>query len=182
MQYCNGEGLYSQRTARARGDQFGNAVNQYELAERAGLGQVFTIVVPATSRSMRQWLLAMLFSVLGYSRAQPLLELPNDFAFTRAKVNAVGAAPYGARLRELKLAGRLDTDPALKARLQRILFWPPEAAVMVFAEHRREYATATRPPSSRPSGSVGNAREIAGGLRGVNVARTGQGSVERTGP
>jgi predicted Zn-dependent protease len=70
---------------------------------------------------MRQWLLVVLMAVPGFAGAQPLLEFPDDFAFSRAEVNAVGVTAYGARLRTLKLAGRLDPDPALKARLQRIL-------------------------------------------------------------
>jgi predicted Zn-dependent protease len=70
---------------------------------------------------MRQWLLVVLMAVPGIAGAQPLLEFPDDFAFSRAEVNDVGVTAYGARLRTLKLAGRLDPDPALKARLQRIL-------------------------------------------------------------
>jgi len=79
---------------------------------------------------MRKWLLVVLIAVPGIAGAQPLLEFPDDFAFSRAEVNAVGVTAYGARLRTLKLAGRLDPDPALKARLQRILPRLLEAAAI----------------------------------------------------
>jgi predicted Zn-dependent protease len=79
---------------------------------------------------MRQWLLVVLLTVPGFSGAQPLLEFPDDFAFSRAEVNSVGVTTYGARLRTLRLAGRLDPDPALKARLQRILPRLLEAAAV----------------------------------------------------
>jgi len=53
--------------------------------------------------------------------AQGLLEFREDLAFSGAEVAAQGMRVYGARLQTLRMAGQLDPDPALKARLQWIV-------------------------------------------------------------
>ena len=65
-------------------------------------------------------LAAVLFTLPGLAWGQRVLEFDHDFAFSAAEVNTLAARAYGARLRTLALAGKLDPDPALKARLQRI--------------------------------------------------------------
>lgn len=52
--------------------------------------------------------------------AQRVLDLPQSFAFTPAEVGAFAGHAYGARLRTLRDASRVDGDDALKARLQRL--------------------------------------------------------------
>lgn len=70
---------------------------------------------------MKALLAAFLVVVPGLAAAQQLLEFRSDLAFSAAEVNALAARSFGARLRTLALAGRLDPDPALKERLQRIV-------------------------------------------------------------
>jgi len=60
---------------------------------------------------------ALLLISPGLAPAQQLLEFRNDLAFTPAEVGALAARAYGARLRSLRVAGELDPDPALAARL-----------------------------------------------------------------
>jgi predicted Zn-dependent protease len=66
-------------------------------------------------------LAAALVSLPLAAAAQPVLEFPSPRAFSAAEVDALAARAYGARLRTLAQVGRLDPEPALKARLQRIL-------------------------------------------------------------
>jgi len=56
----------------------------------------------------------------GLAAAQQVLEFRKDLAFSSAEVNALAARSFGARLRTLALAGKLDPDPVLKDRVQRI--------------------------------------------------------------
>jgi predicted Zn-dependent protease len=70
---------------------------------------------------LRALLTALLLVLPGFAAAQQLLEFRNDLAFTAAEVNALAARSFGARLRTLALAGKLDPDPVLKRRLQRIV-------------------------------------------------------------
>jgi len=65
-------------------------------------------------------LLALLVALPATAAAQRVLEFRHDLAFSAAEVDALAARSFGARLRTLALAGELDPDPALKARLQRI--------------------------------------------------------------
>jgi predicted Zn-dependent protease len=65
-------------------------------------------------------LAALLMALPGLAAAQQILEFRGDFAFSEAEVDALAARGFGARLRTLALAGDLDPDPALKARLQRV--------------------------------------------------------------
>jgi predicted Zn-dependent protease len=53
--------------------------------------------------------------------AQPLLEFRDDLAFSAAEVDGLAARSFGARLRTLARSGKLDTDAALKERLQSIV-------------------------------------------------------------
>jgi predicted Zn-dependent protease len=64
---------------------------------------------------------ALALTVPGLSGAQPLLDFREDLAFSGAEVAAHGVRAYGARLQTLRMAGKLDPDPGLKARLQRIV-------------------------------------------------------------
>lgn len=66
-------------------------------------------------------LLAVLAALPAPAAAQRVLEFRHDLAFSAAEVNALAARSFGARLRTLALAGELDPDPVLKARLQRIM-------------------------------------------------------------
>ena len=50
-----------------------------------------------------------------------MLDLAPQTAFSPREVNAYAARAYGTRLRTLSAAARLDPDPVLKARLQRLL-------------------------------------------------------------
>ena len=70
---------------------------------------------------MRHLLFALALTASGLAGAQPLLEFRDDLAFSPAEVAAQGVRAYGARLQTLKMAGKLDPDPELKARLQRIV-------------------------------------------------------------
>ena len=54
---------------------------------------------------------------------QRVLDFAPQTAFSPLEVNAYAALVYGSRLRTLSAAAKLDPDPALKARLQRLL--PP---------------------------------------------------------
>ncbi|HZQ75188.1 MAG TPA: M48 family metalloprotease [Burkholderiales bacterium] len=70
--------------------------------------------------------MAKLFALLlalvpACSQAQRVLDLPQQAGFSAAEVNAYAARTYGARLRALRAARRLDPDPALKERLQRLM-------------------------------------------------------------
>jgi predicted Zn-dependent protease len=69
---------------------------------------------------LKALLAAILIVLPGPALGQQVLEFDHDFAFSAAEVNTLAARAYGARLRTLALAGKLDPDPALKARLQRI--------------------------------------------------------------
>lgn len=69
---------------------------------------------------MRALLAAVLIALSGSAAAQRVLEFRHDFAFSAGEVNGLAARAYGARLRTLAMAGKLDPDPMLKARLQRI--------------------------------------------------------------
>jgi len=69
---------------------------------------------------LRALLAALLAALPGLAAAQQILDFPKGYAFSAAEVNALAARSFGARLRTLALAGDLDPDPALKARLQRI--------------------------------------------------------------
>ncbi|HUJ85759.1 MAG TPA: M48 family metalloprotease [Burkholderiales bacterium] len=69
---------------------------------------------------MKGLLAAILLALPGLAAGQRVLEFRNDFAFSAAEVNDLAARAYGARLRTLARAGKLDPEPALKARLQRI--------------------------------------------------------------
>jgi predicted Zn-dependent protease len=70
---------------------------------------------------VRKYLLAALLVQPCLAHAQALLEFRRDLAFSTAEVNALAARQYRERLRALERAGVLDRDPALAARLQRIL-------------------------------------------------------------
>jgi predicted Zn-dependent protease len=72
---------------------------------------------------MRQILGAALLALLcvRLAAAQPLLEFRDDLAFSAAEVDGLAARSFGARLRTLARAGKLDTEPLLKARLQTIV-------------------------------------------------------------
>jgi predicted Zn-dependent protease len=74
------------------------------------------------AKALRGLAALLLLSPAG-APAQQLFEFRNDLAFTPAEVGALAARAYGARLRSLRVAGELDPDPALAARLQRLL--PP---------------------------------------------------------
>ena len=76
-----------------------------------------------TSRGwgLKALLAALLFVLPGLAAAQELLEFRNDLAFSASEVNALAARSFGARLRTLARAGKLDPDPALKLRLRRIM-------------------------------------------------------------
>jgi len=77
---------------------------------------------PALDRTAR--LLVLLVMLLPTAAgAQRLLDLPQETAFSSAEITAYAARAYGARLHTLSAAAQLDTDPALKARLQRLM--PP---------------------------------------------------------
>ena len=69
----------------------------------------------------RALLLAALVLLPGLAWGQRVLEFRKDFAFSAAEVDTMAARSFGARLRTLALAGKLDPDPALKARLMRIV-------------------------------------------------------------
>ena len=79
---------------------------------------------------MRILLAIVLLIASGLAGAQRLLEFRNDLVFNPADVEAVAARAFGARLHSLASAGRLDPDPALKARLQRI--FPPLLRAAVY--------------------------------------------------
>ena len=70
---------------------------------------------------MKALLATVLIALPGLAWGQRVLEFSHDFAFSAHEVNSLAARAYGARLRTLALAGKLDRDPALKARLQRIV-------------------------------------------------------------
>jgi predicted Zn-dependent protease len=70
---------------------------------------------------MKHLLFALALTAPGLAGAQPLLEFREDLAFSPAEVAAQGVRAYGARLQTLRMAGKLDPDPGLKARLQRIV-------------------------------------------------------------
>jgi predicted Zn-dependent protease len=65
-------------------------------------------------------LAAVLIALPGLAAAQRVLEFRHDLAFSSTEVNTLAARGFGARLRTLALAGKLDPDPALKRRMQRI--------------------------------------------------------------
>jgi predicted Zn-dependent protease len=71
-------------------------------------------------RGLKALLAAVLVLLPGLAAAQGVLEFRHDFAFSASEVNALAARSFGARLRTLARAGKLDPDPALKLRLQRI--------------------------------------------------------------
>jgi predicted Zn-dependent protease len=60
----------------------------------------------------------LLLAVSGVAAGQRVLEFRDDLRFSAAEVDGMAARAFGARLRSLERAGRLDPDPALKARLQ----------------------------------------------------------------
>ncbi|MGA8006920.1 MAG: hypothetical protein WCA17_12545, partial [Burkholderiales bacterium] len=68
----------------------------------------------ATAKALVGALLVVLPEI---AAAQQVLEFRNDFAFGAAEVDSMAARSFGARLRTLALAGKLDPDPALKGRL-----------------------------------------------------------------
>jgi len=70
---------------------------------------------------MKALLATVMVALPGLAWGQGVLEFRHDFAFSAHEVNALAARAYGARLRTLAMAGELDADPALKARLQRIV-------------------------------------------------------------
>lgn len=69
---------------------------------------------------MKHLVAAALLAASGLAGAQHLLEFRSDLVFSPSEVDATAARAFGARLRSLAAAGRLDPDPVLKARLQRI--------------------------------------------------------------
>ncbi len=79
----------------------------------------------------------------GLAAGQRILDFPQGLAFKPAEINAYAAGAYGARLRTLAAAARLDTDRALKARLQSIFpriaraaaYEQPAAASIVWEIH-----------------------------------------------
>ena len=75
-------------------------------------------------------LAALLLLAPALAPAQPLLEFRNDLAFTPQEVSALAGRAYGARLHALRMAGRLDADPTLVARLRRLL--PPLIAAAAY--------------------------------------------------
>ena len=75
-------------------------------------------------------LAALLLLAPALAPAQPLLEFRNDLAFSPQEVSALAGRAYGARLRALQVAGRLDSDPELASRLQRLL--PPLIAAAAY--------------------------------------------------
>jgi predicted Zn-dependent protease len=70
---------------------------------------------------LRALLAAILVVSPGLAWGQRVLEFTSDLAFSAREVNGLAARAYGARLRTLALAGKLDTDPVLKKRLQRVV-------------------------------------------------------------
>ena len=70
---------------------------------------------------MKALLATILIALPGLAWGQRVLEFSHDFAFSSHEANTLAAHAYGARLRTLSLAGKLDHDRALKARLQRIV-------------------------------------------------------------
>jgi predicted Zn-dependent protease len=60
----------------------------------------------------------LLLAVSGVAAGQRVLEFRDDLRFSGAEVDGIAARAFGARLRSLEGAGRLDPDPTLKARLQ----------------------------------------------------------------
>jgi predicted Zn-dependent protease len=77
-------------------------------------------MIPAVAFLSKCLLPLLLAALAGPAWAQRVLDLPQDFAFNPADVSAFAAHAYGTRLRVLRAAGSLDTDPALKARIQRL--------------------------------------------------------------
>jgi predicted Zn-dependent protease len=85
----------------------------------------------------------LLLAVSGAAGAQRLLEFRDDLRFSAAEVQASAARAFGARMRVLARAGQLDTDPALKARLQRVfprllraaVYERPDAAGLAWEIH-----------------------------------------------
>jgi predicted Zn-dependent protease len=73
------------------------------------------------SAAAKAFLGAILVVLPGFAAAQQVLEFRKDFAFSASEVDSMAARSFGARLRTLALAGKLDPDPALKMRLQRIM-------------------------------------------------------------
>jgi len=69
---------------------------------------------------LKALLAALVLMLPGLAVAQQVLEFRNDLAFSAAEVDTLAARSFGARLRTLALAGKLDPDPVLKDRLQRI--------------------------------------------------------------
>lgn len=69
---------------------------------------------------MRFFVAVVLLAASGLAAGQRVLEFRDDLRFSAAEVDRTAARAFGARLRSLDGAGRLDPDPALKARLQSI--------------------------------------------------------------
>jgi predicted Zn-dependent protease len=69
---------------------------------------------------LKYFIAFILLVASGTAGAQRVLEFRNDLLFNKTEIDAIAAHAFGARLRSLAGAGKLDPDPALKARLQRI--------------------------------------------------------------
>jgi len=78
---------------------------------------------------MRCLVAVVLLALPGLAAAQRVLDFHDQLAFSTLEVNASAAAAYGARLRALGDSARLDADPALERRLQRIQARLARAAV-----------------------------------------------------
>jgi len=94
----------------------------------------------------------------GTAAAQRVLDLAPQTAFSPLEINAYAVRAYGARLRTLSAAARLDPDPALKARLQRLL-----PALERAAEYEQPAAAAVAWEVHACSGCDENASALPGG-------------------
>jgi predicted Zn-dependent protease len=70
---------------------------------------------------MKRLLAALAVAAPGLAAAEPLLDFRSDLAFRPEAVQAFAESRYRARIRTLEAQGRLDTDPALLARLGAIV-------------------------------------------------------------
>jgi predicted Zn-dependent protease len=103
---------------------------------------------------------AALLAAPAMAGAQELLEFRDDLAFSRAEVAAQGVRAYGARLQTLRMAGKLDPDPGLKARLQRIVprllraaaYERPDSARLAWEVHA--CAACDENASAQPGGKL----------------------------
>lgn len=107
---------------------------------------------------MKNILLALILAAPSLAAAQPVLDIPNDFHFDAGTVERAADRTYRARTRSLAASGRLDTDAALLARLQRLA-----AALDVAARFEIPGAAAVAWEIHTCRGCGENASAMAGG-------------------